>query len=128
MIPEIITTIQKDDKNFPTKTWCIDFKSGKMKGYVEGLEAVKQAAFVMLQTRRYKHLIHSFQMGSEQYTLIGKDRDYAYSESKRMIADALSIHPDITEVNNFRLINDVIHFDMYTVYGVAEMESEMMTT
>ncbi len=78
-----------------------------------------------LKTERYEHLIFSWQYGSELNTLVGKDSDYAYSEAKRMIKDALSTDTRITDVRDFSAENGIIYFTIDTIFGSRAAQTEV---
>lgn len=111
----------------PSKTWALDLATNRVGGTIDELEAVAQAAFLALQTPRYRHLIYSWQYGSELHTLIGKDEDYVLSEAKRMVMDALSVDSRITAIKDFAVTGKVLSFTLETIYGARRMETEVMS-
>ena len=112
----------------PSKTWRLDLEHNRVVKEIDGLEAVVQSAYMALQTDRYTYPIFSWQYGSELHTLIGKERDYALSEAKRMIADALLPDTRIQEVRDFVLDGDVLYFVIDTIFGVATLSKEAYLT
>jgi hypothetical protein len=124
MIPEV-EAADVDLAEQPSKTWRLDLENNRISGFIDGLDAVIQSAFMALQTERYEHLIFSWQYGSELNTLIGKDSDYAYSEAKRMIQDALSTDTRITGIRDFSNENGVIRFVIDTIYGSRAAQTEV---
>jgi Protein of unknown function (DUF2634). len=124
MIPEV-EAADVDLAEQPSKTWRLDLENNRISGFIDGLDAVIQSAFMALQTERYEHLIFSWQYGSELNTLVGKDSDYAYSEAKRMIQDALSTDTRITDVRDFSIENGVIRFVVDTIYGSRAAQTEV---
>ena len=109
----------------PSKTWRIDFEEKRLKPFLDGKEAVAQAAFLAIQTQRYQYLIFSWQYGSEVETLIGREADFVFSEGRRMIEEALSIDPRITSLRDFSFDKQVISFVMETIYGTKKMNVEV---
>lgn len=112
----------------PSKTWRLDLKNNRITKEIDDLEAVVQSAYMALQTDRYTYPIFSWQYGSELHTLIGKERDYALSEAKRMIEDALLPDTRIKEVRDFVLDGDVLYFVIDTIFGVATLSREAYLT
>ncbi len=100
----------------PSKTWRLDLEHNRVAKEIDGLEAVVQSAYM------------AWQYGSELHTLIGKERDYALSEAKRMIADALLPDTRIQEVRDFVLDGDVLYFVIDTIFGVATLSREAYLT
>ena len=60
----------------PSKTFAVDFKSGRIKKTTDELDAVVQATIIAIQTERNNYSIFSSDYGSELRNLIGKDRNY----------------------------------------------------
>lgn len=108
-----------------SRAWQIDFEKNKLGGMVEGLEAVLQAAYTTLKIPKYRHIIYPWSFGSELHTLIGKDKDYAFSEAKRMICEALASDVRIIAVKNFAIKDNVLFFTIETVYGNSTMNTEV---
>lgn len=100
MLPETFN-IEYTATTIPSKTYKIDWEAGRIDGFIDGKDAVKQAIDLAITTERYLWGIYSWNYGSEIYTLIGKSDAYAMSEMKRMIQDALSPDSRITETSGF---------------------------
>nr|WP_319487234.1 DUF2634 domain-containing protein [uncultured Caproiciproducens sp.] len=126
MIPNI-EAADVDLAEEPSKTWKLDLKTNHISGFIDGLDAVMQSAFMALQTERYEHLIFSWQYGSELHTLVGKDADYVFSEAKRMIADTLSTDTRITGVRDFAMKDNVIYFTIDTIFGSRAAQTEVIS-
>lgn len=113
----------------PSLTFGIDFDRRRVVGKVDGLEAVKQAVFLILQTERYRHLIFSPDYGSELEGLIGRDPLYVQSEIKRRIREALMQDDRIEDVTNFSIQfdgdNALVRFTVVSVFGNFEAEQEV---
>lgn len=78
------------------KEYGIDFSTGELTGdIVKGEEAVKVWIWLALNTPRYRHVIYSWDWGSEFEDLIGKgySREHIEIEAQRMAEDALSTVP-----------------------------------
>lgn len=106
------------------KEYELDFVAGQLTGEVlEGKEALKVWIYKTLLTKRYKHVIYSWDYGQDLEELIGQDYEKGLirSEVERRIKDCLLIHPHIKECNNFniRLQQDQLHVDftVNTAYG-----------
>ncbi len=126
MLPQTLDIRNSTAYPIPTKTYQIDWDNKHIRGYVDGLEAMKQAIDLYISTERYQWIIYSWQYGCEIYNLIGKPYDYAKAEMKRMIKDALSIDSRITDVDDFSFSFDKgnIHckFKVMTTEGDFEKE------
>ena len=119
-IPINLDNIYSSAEAIPTKTPYIDLKTGKIIGYVDGLDAMKQAVLIILQTNRYKFLIFNSNFGSELKG-IGGDQLYLKSELKRRICEALLQDDRITEVTDFTFEfsgdSAVVKFTVVTDHG-----------
>lgn len=100
MLPETFT-IEYTSTTMPSKTYKIDWETGRIGGFIDGKEAVGQAMELALTTERYIWGIYSWNYGSEIYRLLGQADAYAMSEMERMIKDALSPDSRITETKDF---------------------------
>src|SRR5690606_29056146 len=98
--------LEVEEEQQPSLTYGIDFEKGRIIGMIDGLEAVKQAVFLILRTERYRYLIYSTDYGSELEGLIGRDSLFVQSELKRRIREALMQDDRIEDVTNFN-----IHFN-----------------
>jgi len=92
-----------------------------VQGFTDGLEALKQAIYKVLNTEKYEYPIYSFYYGIELESLMGRDRNYVKIELKRRIRECLLRDERITEVDNFQFeeAGDVLNcnFDVHSIYG-----------
>ena len=72
-------------------------------GTCDDLEAVKQAAFCILNTERYRYPIYSWNYGIELVDLYGKPEDYVQSELPVRVTEALMQDDRIESVDNFEI-------------------------
>ena len=112
----------------PDQTFFLDEASGQLSGYTDGLMAVRQAAWLILHTERYLHLIYSFDYGTELEGLAGSRDSFLFPEIKRRVTEALLVDERITGTSDFsfqRVRTRVeVRFTLHTIYGDAEMEWE----
>lgn len=117
------------DEQQPSLTFGIDFDRGRVIGMVDGLEAVKQAVFLILQTERYRYLIYTPDYGSELEGLIGRDPLFVQSELKRRIREALLQDDRIEDVTNFSIQfdgdNALVRFTVISTFGNFEVAQEV---
>lgn len=126
MIPKSSIILQ--DNNFeirqqPTKTYQMDFENERVIGKIEGLEAMKQAIFKILNTERYQYLVYSWNYGSEFQDLFGMPVTYVCPELERRITEALTWDKRIKEVSDFSFDTTsqrgtvIAFFTVHTIYG-----------
>ncbi|MBP1312346.1 hypothetical protein JOD82_005491 [Paenibacillus sp. 1182] len=105
----------------PTKTYALDFTNGRARGIVDGLEAMRQVVYKILQTLRYENLIYSDDYGAEVDRLQGQSRLFVQTELKRLVREALLADDRITDVRDFQFTftgSDVLaEFEVVTTQG-----------
>lgn len=113
----------------PSLTYALDIEHGRIRGRVDGVGAVRQAIYLILNTERYAHLIHSWNYGVELKELIGQPKEYALPEIKRCITEALLQDDRITAVDGFSFENGkkAVHvtFTAHTIFGDLETEVDL---
>lgn len=122
----------EDESEQETRTYAIDFVNGRISGFIDGMEALKQAITKILITERYKNLIYSDYYGNEVKDAISNgdvSDSYIESEIPELIKDALSDEERILEIDNFIITADedetdtlVVSFDVISIYGDFSME------
>lgn len=110
----------------PGKTYRLDMDGERIYDYTDGIDAVKQAIYLTLNTERYDYLIYSWNYGVELKDLIGKPIYYAVSEIERRIREALIQDDRVTAVDSFSFLThkNKIHvtFTVHTIYGDVNAE------
>ena len=118
-----------EDETQPSLTYALDAENGRIRGKVDGLEAVKQAVYLALSTERFAHLIYSWNYGAELDGFIGQPKEYILSEIKRRISDALLQDDRIAAVDNFEFetIKNAVHvtFTVHSVFGETEVTTDV---
>ena len=120
----IAVPLKKAEK--PTRTFLIDWSTKQIAGMDEGLEAMRQAVEILLNTERFRWQIYSSDFGVELENLIGEEYDYVVSDMPRRIEEALSVDSRILSVDDFvfEQKEDRISCSLYvnTVYGALKEE------
>ena len=103
MIPQTGGLLRQDFSfiQLPSKTFKLDRENGCIVGMADGLEAVRQAVYLILNTERYQWLIHSWGYGAELQSLVGKPPDFCVAEIERRVREALLQDDRIRSVENF---------------------------
>lgn len=108
------------------RTYCLDREKNIITNFCDGIEAIKQAIYCILNTERFEHSIYSWNYGIEMKHLIGENSIYVISELERVIREALLQDERILEVNNFDFEvkqNTILaKFTVFTVLGKLEMD------
>ena len=85
----------------PSKTFRLLEEEARAAGWIDGLDAVRQAIRLILSVERYEWLIHSWNYGVEFRDLFGKPLSFALPELERRIREALLQDDRITDVRDF---------------------------
>ncbi|GAC41911.1 DUF2634 domain-containing protein [Paenibacillus popilliae] len=120
------------DADRPSLTYNIDFDTGRIRGVADGLDAVKQAIHMVLQTERFAHTIFSWGYGTEMGQVVGKSEPVLQSEIKRIITEALTADERITDVKDFtfKLVDKrtaAVSFTAVSVFGDIPFSREVNT-
>lgn len=130
MIPANNSDLLTEDFEYikqPSKTYKLNTEKNTISGgYIDGIEAVKQAVYKILNTERFDYIIYSWNYGVEIKNLIGQHISFAVPELERVITEALMQDDRIEEVTNFNFsINKneiVINFKVISTEGVTSIE------
>lgn len=113
---------------FESKTYKVS--DDKIEGFVDELEALKQAIYKILGTEQYEYVIYSFDYGIPWKELVGQERAYVRAEMKRMIQEALLLDNRISDVDGFKFsfLGDTCKcsFNVTSIYGNLEIETEVL--
>ena len=115
-----------DELKLPDKTWYIDFNRNLVTTNIADLNAVYQAALLILATERYEFIIYSDQYGIELVDLFGENQNFVMSEVKRRIIEALTQDDRITRVENFEFNRTKrgLHVTFTVITNVGHFEAE----
>ena len=116
----------------PTRTYKADFETGRVAGFVDETEAMKQAIIKILMTERFSYLIYSWDYGTELNAVVGKSYHVFSSEIKRVIKEALLADSRITGVTDFK-VGQIdkrtarVSFMAETIFGEIPVERTVTT-
>lgn len=120
-LPSINISQNIQRQEYKTKTYKLDIEKRRISGYVDKLDAVKQAVFKILQTERFENIIYSWDYGAELKSLIGKSRDFIENDIQRVISEALEMDRRIISVGDFVFTQDadklIITFEVISIEG-----------
>lgn len=129
MLPDSGSILKKHFKvrQQPSKAYRI---SGEhVRGYVDGLDAVTQAVYCILNTERYEYVIYGWNYGVELKDLFGKPMGVVRSKIKKRIREALTQDDRIRGVDAFSFTQEGrrlhVHFMVRTVFGDVSAEREV---
>jgi hypothetical protein len=128
MIPQNNDDLKLDFQfgELPTNTFFLRISNDNISGFADGLQAMVQAIYLILNTERYEHLIYSWNYGVELADLFGKPIPFCIPEIKRRITEALMQDTRITGVDEFTFDHSkgkiFTTFSVHTIYGTIEAE------
>ena len=121
-----MTSIEK--KTIPSLTWKIHEEQAEVRGNLDGLEAMKQAVYKILQTERYRYAVYDWNYGIELAELYGKNVTYVIPELKKRMEEALLADDRVTAVTDFSFVQEkgslTAECMVHTVFG--EIKAERM--
>lgn len=138
MIPKVMNTVEENDglindfeyEKQPDYTYKLHINDERVSGYVDNLEAYKQAIYKILNTERYDHIIYSWNYGVELKDLFGQPIPYVIPEIERRITEAIMQDDRTENVDSFEFDTSkrgVVHvtFKATSVYGIVDMETDV---
>lgn len=114
----------------PSRTYALRFDGYPSSGSkLDGVEAMKQAIFLALQTERFRYAIYSWNYGIELENLIGESMTpYLQSRVAKSIEDALLADDRVLSVDSFMFVKSyhslLVCFTAKTTEGDIESELE----
>lgn len=129
MIPSINTILSTnlEVETQPSKNYKMHLEQNIINGFCDGLEAMRQVIYKILNTERYQYIIYSWNYGIELLDLYGEPVTYVCPELQRRITEALIQDDRIDSVDNFEF--DISEkrtmkatFTVHTIFGNVESE------
>lgn len=119
-----LTVVETEEVNKTYKVY-----TDKIQGKIDGLDALEQAIYKVLNTEKYEHQIYSFNYGIDFQSLLGKDSIYVKMEMKRRIQECLLQDSRIESVDDFsfKVSGDeiVCEFVVTSKYGDIKVTKEV---
>lgn len=132
MIPSTTALLEQNFKiePQPTKTYRMNLEQETVRGYTDGLEAMKQVIYKILLTERYQYIMYSWNYGIELADLFGEPVSYVCPELERRIREALLWDDRIEDVTEFEFSlpkKGVVHvsFLVHTIFGEIPAQREV---
>lgn len=126
MIPQVNFNLVNDvefSETIPTKDYNINFKFGYIQDKIDGLNALKQAIYMILNTQRGAYSIYSLDYGTDLDQYIGADYDFIVSDLPIEINKSLTYDNRILGTSNFQFEHKehesivIVKFNVSTIYG-----------
>ena len=132
MIPSTVGFLDKDFEieEQPSFTYKMQTDTKLVRGYIDGLEAVKQAIYKIIMTERYQYIMYSWNYGIELADLFGEPVSYVCPELERRIREALLWDDRIEDVTDFEFNLPKkgvvqVSFTVHTMFGEVAAQREV---
>lgn len=132
MLPKTGGILRQDFKvrSQPSKTYKVDWRTNRIYGQIDGLDAVRQAVYGILHTERFDYAIHSWNYGFEGNRLFGGSLSLVKSKVKKRIEEALTQDDRIQKVDSFLFVqkgsklqvNFLVHTKLGEIKAAKEVE------
>lgn len=111
-------------EELPSRTYAVDWRSGRISGFIDGKEAMEQAIYQILRTERFLYPIYSWNYGIELAALYGMSQPELQSALKRAVTEALTADARITAVRDFAFTQNEkralsVAFTADTIFGAV---------
>lgn len=128
MIPTVMNTVEEEVNDFEFETqpdFTHKLNGEKVAGYVDELEAYKQAVYKIINTERYDYVIYSWNYGIELKDLFGQPIPYVIPEIERRVTEAVMQDDRTESVSGFEFDTSKrgvvsVTFKATSIYGQAE--------
>lgn len=134
MIPTIdILSNELTEDTHPSNTYravLVGDTVDRIDGYTDGLNAIKQTIYFILNTERYQFPIYSWDFGVELLDLYGQPMPYVMSEIPRRVTEALMQDDRIIDVKDFEFeINkNMLHTTFNVITNIGTLPTELEVT
>ena len=123
----VTTDLALSDEIEQTQTYSVS--EDRIQGFTDGLNALRQAIYHMLNTEQFEYPVYTLDYGLQTDDLFGKDREYVKSELQRRIRECLLTDDRVTGVDNFVFSVDgdkmLCTFDVENIYKTMSMSKEV---
>ena len=131
MLPQLENdlTVDFEVEEQVTNTYRLNFTTKTISGFVDGLDAIRQAIFLILNTERFVYEIYSWDYGIEANGLIGEAIPFVYSKIQESVSEALMSDDRILSVGEFEFEKNknrvIVSFVVETTLGSIQMDTEV---
>lgn len=133
MTPETDNILLNNIEDFTkqtSRTYCLDIEKNIITNYCDGIDAMKQTIYCILNTERFDYLIYSWNYGVEIKNLIGENATFVISELERVIKEALLQDDRITDINEFQfeISKNQVKVNFIAITSVGDVEFEKVVS
>lgn len=112
----------------PSRTYRI--LNGRVSGWIDEMDAIRQSVEKILQTERFRFEIYSDEYGIELENLFGQSFDLVAAECERVVKESLLSDDRIVSIDDFEIVQQskssaLIAFQVVSVFGAFKVEQEV---
>ena len=124
LVTEVVSDYE--DELMSSKTYRLDLNTKRITGYIDGIEAIRQAVYKILATERASFSVYGTEdginYGAELERFIGMSYSFIKSDIERTITDALLQDERVIDVLDFTIDDpkgDTLRFSftVSTIFG-----------
>lgn len=109
------------------RTYCLDVRTGRIRGFVDGTAAIEQAIYAILSTQRVAYPVYTALYGTALDQLTGKPADFVRAHLTQVITTALLQDERIRAVDVGEIVfnadSAMVKLNVETVYGVQSVSA-----
>lgn len=128
MLPNI-NGVNTTSETMPSYTYNLNLTTKRIIGNIDNIEAVRQSVLLILMIERYGCPIYNWAYGVELESLIGQERDFIVSETRRRITEALVEDDRILGIDEFNIEFDkdsaIVTFIVLSTVGFLDFSLEV---
>lgn len=113
-----------------TKTFAINLTNDTIGGFTDGIDALRQSVYLMLNIEADQYIIYPYTYGINTLDLIGKPSYYVMAVLPDRLKETLFTDDRITDVSDFEFEVDKnklhVKFVVTSIYGSFEEETEVI--
>ncbi|CAI6087160.1 DUF2634 domain-containing protein [Cohnella sp. JJ-181] len=121
IIPGASLGAVEEEERQPSRTFSIDLQNARIAGTIDGVEAVRQAVYKILDTDRFAHFIYSTNYGTER-----RFGGLYSNDIERWVSEALLVDDRIMAIENFQTAvsgdEALVSFTVVSMFGAAQIE------
>lgn len=133
MIPAVATALNQPfdiETRETSNTYYLDIENNIIHSRADGLAAIKQAVFLILNIERYDWVIFSWDYGVELSGLFGKPITWVIPEVERRISEAILQDDRVTSADDFNFTRKhgslTVTFTVHSIFGDFPAQKEVI--
>ncbi|MFC3802722.1 DUF2634 domain-containing protein [Cohnella sp. GCM10012308] len=121
IIPGASLGAVQEEERQPSRTFSIDLENERMAGTIDGVAAVRQAVYKILDTDRFAHFIYSSNYGTER-----RFGGLYSNDIERWVSEALLVDDRIVAIEDFQTTvsgdEAIVSFTVVSIFGSVPVE------